>query len=75
MAPHAPELPFELEYLWTWFLKLSPRRQSGMGPGPISSEEVNHWCARRRIVFDPFEHDILDRIDELYLQHHYKKEA
>lgn len=75
MAPAAPECPFELEYLWTWFLKLSRKRQSGMGPSPISSEEINHWCARRRVVFEPHEHDILDRLDELFLSHQYKKET
>ena len=46
-----------------------------MGPGPISSTEVLDWCARRRVVFEPYEHDILDRIDGLYLSHHYKKET
>lgn len=46
-----------------------------MGPGPISSTEVLDWCARRRVVFEPHEHDILDRIDDLYLSHQYKKET
>ncbi len=56
------------------FLKLSRKRQSGMGPGPIASEEIFYWCARRRITFSPFEHDIIDQLDELYLSHHYKKD-
>lgn len=46
-----------------------------MGPGPISSTEVRDWCALRRVEFEPFEHDILDRIDSLYLSHQYKKET
>lgn len=75
MAPPAPELPHEVAYLWDWFVKLSRKRQSGMGPLPISSAEVRDWCALRRISFDPFEHDVLDQLDELYLQHQYRKET
>lgn len=75
MAPPAPELPFELEYIWKWFRRLSRKRQSGMGPLPISSTEVRDWCALRRVAFDPFEHDIFDQLDELYLSHQYKKET
>jgi hypothetical protein len=73
-APAAPDPPVELEYLWKLFLKLSRKRQSGMGPLPITSEEVFMWCARRRISFEPFEHDIIDLLDDLYLSHQYKKD-
>jgi hypothetical protein len=45
-----------------------------MGPNPITSAEILAWCARRRISFDPFEHDILDQLDELYLSHQCTKE-
>jgi len=73
-APVAPNLPHELAYLWEWFLKLSRKRQSGMGPLPIASEEILAWCARQRVSFEPHEHDILDRLDDLYLSHQYKKD-
>jgi hypothetical protein len=74
VAPAAPELPFELEYLWKLFLRLSRKRQSGMGPLPIASEEIKNWCALRRISLEPFECDILDQLDDLYLSHQYKKD-
>jgi len=45
-----------------------------MGPLPISSEEILAWCARQRVSFEPHEHDILDRLDDLYLTHQYKKD-
>lgn len=70
----APDLPHEIAYIWEWFKKLSRKRQSGMGPLPISSEEVLAWCARQRVNFEPYEHDILDRLDDLYLSHQYKKD-
>jgi hypothetical protein len=70
----APDLPHEIAYIWEWFKKLSRKRQSGMGPLPISSEEVLAWCARQRVSFEPHEHDILDRLDDLYLSHQYKKD-
>lgn len=74
MAPAAPELPAELEYLWTLFLKLSRKRQNGMAANPISSTEIRDWCALRRVSFEPFEHDVIDRLDDLFLSHQYKKE-
>lgn len=67
-------MPIELEYLWKLFTKLNRKRQSGMGPGPLSSDEVLKWCARQRVSFEPYEHDILDRLDDLYLSHQYKKD-
>lgn len=72
--PAAPELPFELAYIWDWFLKLSRKRQSAMGPNPITSEEVLCWCARQGISFTPFENSVIDQLDDLYLSHQYKKE-
>lgn len=68
-------MPVELEYIWEWFLALSRKRQNGMGANPIASTEVLAWAARQRIDIDPFENTVLDRLDELYLTHQYKKEA
>lgn len=73
-APETPTLPVELEYLWELYLRMSRRRQNGMGMNPLSSTEVLAWLARRRRRLDPFEHDILDQIDDVYLSTHYKKD-
>ena len=38
-----------------------------MALNPISSEEVLAWCARRRLQLTPYEHSLIDRLDDLYL--------
>lgn len=73
LAP-APIMPVELGYIWTWFLKLSRKRQNGMGANPIASTEVLAWAARQGVLMTPFENDVIDRLDELYLAKQYEKE-
>lgn len=75
MEAAEPALPFELEYLWNWFGQLSGKRQNGMGVNPLASSEILAWQARRQITFDPFEHDVIDRLDALFVSHQNKKEA
>ena len=72
-APPAPTLPHELEYLWTLFCELTRGRQCGMAVGPLSSVEILAWQTRYRVEFDPWEHDLIDRIDALYVTQHNKK--
>lgn len=69
-----PHLPVELERIWTWFTKLNGKRQNGMGVNPLSSAEILAWAARYQIPMDPFEHDVIDRLDALYVHHQNKKE-
>lgn len=67
-------MPLELEYLWLLFLKLSRKRQNGMGPNPITSEEVLAWCIRQQVALTPSEHTVIDQLDDLFLSQQYKKE-
>lgn len=69
-----PQLPFELEYIWTWFTRLNKRRQNGMDVNPLSSQEILAWQARHQVQMDPFEQDVIDRLDDLFLYHHHKKD-
>ncbi len=34
------ELPEEAEYVWQWFLRLSAKRQVGMGACPIAWDQI-----------------------------------
>jgi hypothetical protein len=65
-------LPAELEYIWGWFLRLSRKRQGGMGVNPLSSAEILAWQARHRAPFDAFEESVIDRLDALYVYHQNK---
>lgn len=66
-------MPPELEYLWTWFCALSRSRQVGMALSAFSNAEVLAWQARHGKHFEPYEHEIVDRIDDLYIAQHNKK--
>ncbi len=46
-----------------------------MGINPLSSVEILAWQQRHGVAFDPFEHDVIDKIDALYVQQQNKKEA
>lgn len=70
-----PALPIELEYLWKLFWKLNCKRQNGMGVNSLDSSEILAWQARRRVQFDPWEHDVIDRLDALFVQHQNKRET
>ena len=62
-----PQLPPELEYLWTWFTQLNQKRQCGMAVNALTSAEILTWQARHCVRFDPFEEAIIDRLDALFI--------
>ncbi|WP_426076896.1 phage tail assembly chaperone [Janthinobacterium sp. PSPC3-1] len=65
----APPLPFELAHVWEWFVQLNRKRQNGMAVNPIASTEILAWQARHRLAVEPFEHQLLDSLDALFLSH------
>ncbi|MBB5609812.1 MULTISPECIES: hypothetical protein [unclassified Janthinobacterium] len=69
----APSLPFELAHVWEWFAQLNGKRQNGMAVNPIASTEILAWQARHGIAIEPFEHQLLDRLDALFLSHQHAK--
>jgi hypothetical protein len=71
----APRLPPELEYIWDWFVKLSRKRQNGMGVNSLTSAEILAWQDRFRTRFDPFEESVIDRLDLLYVYHKNKRDS
>lgn len=44
-----------------------------MGVDPLSSQEILAWQTRYRLELDPFEHQVLDQLDNLYVHHQNKK--
>ena len=68
-----PELqPVECDqcvrYLWNYFLDMSRRRSgNGYGHNPISHEGVEAWARSRRITLQPFEHQMLDAIETVFI--------
>jgi hypothetical protein len=67
-----PPLPEELAYLWHLFWRLNRKRQNGMGVNPLASAEILAWQARQGVQFEPWEHEVIDRLDTLFVVHQNK---
>lgn len=50
-------------------MQLNRKRQNGMAVNPIASTEILAWQARLQLAIEPFEHQLLDSLDALFLSH------
>lgn len=56
-------------YLWEYFCDMSRRRTSnGFSLNPITDEGVEAWARRRRVRLLPFEHRLIDAMEEVFLR-------
>ncbi|MGA0604856.1 phage tail assembly chaperone [Phenylobacterium sp. VNQ135] len=62
-----PPFPDELDWLWGQYLRLSRRRQSGMGANPISYSEIEAYERKALVTFTAWESDLLMRVDDAVL--------
>lgn len=61
-------MPMALFYLWTAYNRIRRRKGgSGFGPSPIEGHDVESYERRYRIRFLPFENEIIDELDDLYM--------
>lgn len=70
VPPELAPLPFPegAEYLWGYFQSMSARRSSnGYTVNPLSHQEVQAWAARHGVVLAPWEAQVLDQLEELYM--------
>jgi hypothetical protein len=67
------DCPYELQYIYTWFVELGSTRQSGMGVCPLTFTEMKSWSELLSIKLTAFEIRTLRRIDTLYVNHFSKK--
>lgn len=62
----APAFPWQLEYLWAWFLEFSfGLKQDGMGPPTASWVDVEAWCSAMRLDLEPWEKRTMIRLAHL----------
>lgn len=62
------EPPEDTEYLWQWFCRLSGRRQSGMGPAPISWPQMEAFFRCQSVTPDDWEMRALELLDNTWLE-------
>ncbi|MBC3920355.1 hypothetical protein H8L32_23025 [Undibacterium sp. CY18W] len=64
-----PQLPFELEYLWRWFLELhNSRSNNGMGPSVITYQDLLAWSHMTGNQPRKFELDAIRQLDRIYFE-------
>jgi hypothetical protein len=70
------ECPSCVMYLWDYFRDMNRRRTSnGYGYNPITEEGVQAWARRRRITLLPFENELLDELEYVFLRIKNKEKA
>lgn len=71
----APEIPFYLEHIWTWFWQVHRGRTYGMsGPSPLTWPDIQSWTTLLQTNIRPIEVEILKEIDSVYLEYVAKKQ-
>lgn len=63
-----PPIPYELEYIWDWWIALHSTRQMGMAANPVTYQEVLSWSTLLKINVIPFEVRCIMALDSAYLR-------
>ena len=61
-----PSVPYELEYVWGWWVSLHATRSIGMSESPISYTEIQNWSTLLQINVNQFEVRCIIAIDSAY---------
>lgn len=65
-----PPAPYELEYLWAYFVSLNRKRTAGAAQlNPLSDAQILAWERRNRLLLTPFESECIDALDDVFLEH------
>ena len=62
-----PPIPYELQYIWEWWLDLQKTRPIGMQAGHITYTEIFNWSTLLKINVIPFEIRCIMALDSAYL--------
>jgi hypothetical protein len=63
------ELPVDLEWIFSTFLDLSSSRGSnGYTANRLTYSEIGAWCDLAGISLDPWEVDVLRKLDTVYMK-------
>lgn len=62
------EFPDLLYDLWHWFLRMNAGRCSGMGPAPITEQEIGWFFRNRKIAPEVWQLDAIRMLDGIALE-------
>lgn len=62
-----PERPPAGDYLWGWFLELHRVRGGGMGPAPITFQDLEAWARMRALRLAPWEVEVIQDLDTTWM--------
>lgn len=64
-----PPFPDGLDYLWNAFLRLARRRGgNGFSMSPITWSDIDAFVRLSGVRFSPWEIEIIESLDELFIQ-------
>jgi hypothetical protein len=63
-----PELNPNIEHIWSWFFQLHHTRGGGMGPAPLTYQEMSAWSQLLQIEPTPWEISMVMMIDGVWLK-------
>lgn len=62
-----PPFPVALGYLWAIYRRLRRRKGGGFGPSPIEWPDIDAFLRHARISLAPWEVEVIEEIDDLFL--------
>lgn len=63
-----PDPPPLMENVWSAFVDLNMSRQSGMGPNPITFQEIVAWSKLYNTPLRPWEVTAIKRLDMIFIK-------
>lgn len=62
-----PPIPYEIKYIWDWWLDLNKSRAVGMAACHITYTEISNWSKLLKISITEFEVRCIMDLDSAYL--------
>jgi hypothetical protein len=60
-------MPYCVEHIWKWFLRMSNRRGGGFGPAALTHTAMHDFFRLAGINPSPWEVEQIEALDSLYL--------
>lgn len=65
---NVPDIPYELIYVWDWWVELNRTRPVGMDIGALNYTEIANWATLLKIGITAFEVRCIMALDSAYMR-------